>query len=241
MTDRFRSGKAKTGNVGPRHRMEVPGIALINNIQRGERNMKQLKVRLTFTEKCLGTANNNPDIHRDFIASKAPDAVTREEEIEAIGAEEYEEKQMTVFPRLDGGPMFWDYQIKGFFKDTCSALQRCKGEDFSKETCKIKAYKKVIDGCIFVEPRKIPIDMHGGEMGYLQRPLRGQTAQGERIALATSETIPAGSTIDIAITCLSDSHVNAVIEWLNYGKWKGIGQWRNASFGRFTYELMEMA
>ena len=199
--------------------------------------MKELKVRLTFTERVLGTASNNPEIHSEFIASKAQDAKSREEEIEAIGVEEYEEKQMTVFPRGDDGePIFWDYQIKGFFKDTCSALQRCKGEDISKESCKIKAYKKVIDGCIFVEPRKIPIDMNGGEMGLLQRPLRGQTAQGERIALATSETIPSGSTVDVDIICLSDQHEKAVIEWLNYGKWKGIGQWRNASFGRFEWE-----
>ena len=204
--------------------------------------MKEMKVRLTFTEKCLGTANNNPDIHKEFIASKAPNATSREEEIEALGVEEYEEKQITVFPRLDDGePMFWDYQIKGFFKDTCSALQRCKGEDFSKATCSIKAYKKVIDGCIFVEPRKIPIDMHGGEVGYLQRPLRAQTAQGERVALAASETIPAGSSIDIKIVCLSNAHRDAVIEWLNYGKWKGIGQWRNAGFGRFTWELIEVS
>lgn len=198
--------------------------------------MKELKVRLTFLEDVLGTANNNKEVHSDYIASKAPDAKKRSEEIEAIGVEAYEEKQLTVFPRLDdGGPMFWDYQIKGFFKDTCSALQRCKGEDISKESCKLKAYKKIIDGCIFVQPRKIPIDMHGGKMDVLQRPLRAQTMQGERVALATSETIPAGSTIDISIVCLSDDHEKAVLEWLDYGKWKGLGQWRNAGFGRFEY------
>lgn len=201
--------------------------------------MKKLDIRITFTEMVLGTANNNPDIHGEFIASNAPDAPSREEEIAAIGVDEYEEKQMTVFPRFsedDPCPIFWDYQIKGFFKDSCSALQRCKGEDFSKASCKLKAYKKIIDGCIFVEPRKIRIDLHDGEIGELQRPLRGQTAQGERIALATSETIPAGSTIDLTIICLSDDYEKPVIEWLNYGQWKGIGQWRNASWGRFTWE-----
>lgn len=202
--------------------------------------MKKMKVRLKFTEMVLGTANNNPEIHTEFIASNAPDAKSREEEIASIGVEEYEEKQMTVFPRLDDGtPMFWDYQIKGFFKDSCSALQRCKGEDISKESCKLKAYKKIIDGCIFVEPRKIPIHMpEGGKVGLLQRPLRGQTAQGERIALATSETVPEGSTIDIEIICLSDAHEKVVCEWLDYGRWKGLGQWRNAGFGRYTYELI---
>lgn len=203
--------------------------------------MKEIKVRLTFTEKVLGSANNNSEIHAEYIASKSPDAKTKEEEIEALGVEGYEEKQMTVFPRMeDGTPIFWDYQIKGFFKDSCSALQRCKGEEISKESCKLKAYKKIIDGCIFVKPRKIPIHLpDGGKIELLQRPLRGQTAQGERIALATSETIPAESTIDITIICISDAYVKAVIEWLDYGQWKGLGQWRNSGMGRFEYELID--
>ena len=93
--------------------------------------MKEIKVRFTFIEMVLGTANNNKEVHRDYIASKAPDAKSKTEEIEAIGIDGVEEKAMTVFPRDDdGNPMFWDYQIKGFFKDTCSALQRCKGEGF---------------------------------------------------------------------------------------------------------------
>lgn len=204
--------------------------------------MKELKVRLTFVEDVLGTASNNPEIHGDYIASNAPDAPSKEEEIASVGVEEYEEKQMSVFPRYSDDnpvPIFWDYQIKGFFKEACSMLRRCKGEEFAKESCKLTAHKKVIDGCIFVEPRKIIIDMHGGKIGNLQRPLRGQTAQGERIALANSETVPAGSTIDITIVCLSDTHEKAVLEWLNYGRWKGIGQWRNASFGRYKWEYRE--
>ena len=198
--------------------------------------MKELKVRLTFTEDVLGTANADKNVHSEFIASKAPNAPSREEEVEALGAEEVERKEMTVFPRMENGsPMFWDYQIKGFFKDTCSALSRCKGEDYSKESCGMKAYKKIIDGCIFPQPRKIEIHMNG-EMGNCQRPLRAQTAQGERIALANSEAVPAGSWIEFKVVCLSDAYEKAVREWLNYGQVKGIGQWRNSGMGRFTWE-----
>ena len=79
---------------------------------------KELKVRLTFTEEILGTASNSPTIHDDYIASNAPDAKSREEEIAAIGVAEYVEKSMTVFPQLeDGTPFLYDYQVKGFFKD----------------------------------------------------------------------------------------------------------------------------
>ena len=194
--------------------------------------MKNIKVRITFLEEVLGTASADPEIHANFIASNAPDAPSRKEEIEAVGVEEVTEKSMTVFPRgKDGQPIFWDYQIKGFFKDACGMLRKVPDSKSSK----IKAYKKEIDGLIFVEQREIPIQFEG-EIGNCQRPLRAQTAQGERVALANSETIPAGATIEFSILCMVDSHVAAVREWLNYGELRGIGQWRNSGKGRFKWE-----
>nr|DAT50795.1 MAG TPA: hypothetical protein [Caudoviricetes sp.] len=49
-------------------------------------------------------------------------------------------------------------------------------------------------------------------MTECQRPLRAQTAQGERVSLANSEEIPAGSTCEFEITCMDDAHEKAVIE-----------------------------
>ncbi len=194
--------------------------------------MKELKIRITFTEEVLGTSSNNPDIHDEFIASKAPDAPSRAEEVEALGVDEVVEKSMTVFPKLeDGTPFVWDYQIKGFFKDTCGALRKVTGSLSSK----IKAYKKEIDGLVFVKERKIPFQNYG-KIGECQRPLRGQTAQGERIALAHSETVPADSYIDLTIVCLKDDMMKAVKEWLDYGKFRGLGQWRNSGKGRFEWQ-----
>ena len=197
--------------------------------------MKELTIKVTFTEEVLGTASNNQEIHSEFIASKAPDAVSREEEIEAIGVDAEIEKSMTVFPRNDEGtPIFWDYQWKGFFKDSCSALRKVKGSQSEK----IKAFKKEIDGLIFVEPRMIPINFDG-EIGNCQRPLRASTAQGERVALANSETVPSGSTCEFTIKCLKDDLMKAVEEWLDYGQLRGMGQWRNSGKGRFKFEVVE--
>ena len=112
--------------------------------------MKELKVKITFTEELLGTANSNPDIHEEFIASNAPDAPSRKEEVEALGVEEVVEKAKTIFPRdEDGCPIMWDYQIKGFFKDTCSALKKVSGTQSSK----IKAFKKEIDKLKHMAPQ----------------------------------------------------------------------------------------
>ena len=114
--------------------------------------MKTIKVKLTFTEGILGTSPSNPDIYRDYIGSKAPDAATVEDEVEALGVDMVVEKAMTVFPRnKDGIPFMYDYQIKGFFKDTCGGLRRVKGTESSK----IKAFKKEIDKLIFPSPREI--------------------------------------------------------------------------------------
>ena len=51
-----------------------------------------IRVRITFREKILGTAPANEDVYRDFIASKAPDAKSTEDEIEAIGVDAVVEK-----------------------------------------------------------------------------------------------------------------------------------------------------
>ena len=186
-------------------------------------------------EEMLGTASSNPEIHEEYIASKAPDAPTREEEVAALGAEEVFEKGMTVFPRdKDGNPILWDYQIKGFFKDACQSLRKVPGSACGK----IKSYKKEIDGLIFVEPRAIPINFEG-PITTCQRPLRANTAQGERVALASSEAIPAGATLEFEIKLLLPDHETAIMEMLDYGKLRGFGQWRNSGKGRFDFELLE--
>ena len=199
--------------------------------------MKELKIKIELLDEMLGTAAADPDVYRNYIASKGPDAKSIEEEVKALGTDEVVENKMTVFPKMaDGTPFMWDYQLKGFFKDACSALQRCKGSDISKESCKLKAFKKIIDGCIFVYPRQIPINLNGLRMGVCERPLRAATAQGERVALASSETVPEGSTMEAKIVCLGDEYEAAVKEWLNYGQFKGLLQWRNSGKGRFKWE-----
>lgn len=192
-----------------------------------------MKVKLTFTEPILGTWPGNQNVARDYIASKAPDAATIEDEIDALGVDAVTDKGKTVFPRHDGAPVLYDYQIKGMFKDACGMLARVKGTESSK----IKAYKKIIDGLIFVYPRHIPI-CFDGEMGECQRPLRAQTAQGERVSLAISEEAPAGATVEFEVECLDAAHEKIVSEWLDYGAKRGIGQWRNSGKGRFAWEIV---
>ena len=114
--------------------------------------MKELKVRITFTEDVLGTANSDKDIHEEYIASKAPDAPSREEEVAALGVDEVIAKGKTIFPRNEKGqPILWDYQVKGFFKSAASAGSYIGGDS------KLTNYKKKIDLLVFVNERQIPL------------------------------------------------------------------------------------
>ena len=201
--------------------------------------MKSITVKLTFIEDILGTCPNDEDIYRNYIVEKGRKngaeitAKTEDEEVAALPTQTEEEiaKGMTVFPRTaDGEPFLYDYQIKGFFKDTCSMLKKLPNTKSSK----IKAFKKEIDGLIFPTPRQIVFE--NWQMDICSRPLRAQTMQGERVTLASSEQIKAGATVTFTVNCLLDDQIDLVKEWLNYGQWRGIGQWRNSSKGRFTWE-----
>lgn len=197
--------------------------------------MTKIKVRIRFTEELLGTSPNNSDLYAYYIASKAPDAKTTEEEVVEHGEQEVMEKGMTFFDRTeDGEPFLYDYQVKGFFKGACGFLRNVT----STESAKLKNYKKKLDGLLFVFPRKIKLELpEGKSIGTCTRPLRASTAQGERIALSHSEAAPEGTEIFFTIKILDDSMAKLVDEILKYGELSGIGQWRNSGKGRF--EIVE--
>lgn len=191
---------------------------------------KCYQVCLTFTEPLLGTVPQNKELYQDFIASKAPMAVS--DEVATVNVAEEVEKGTTGFHRVDGDPIIYDYVILGFLKDACGMLRRVEGSLSSKVT----AYKKIIDGLVFVAPRRIPL-LVNGKVDVLERPLRAQTAQGERVALARSEMVPTGSILEFEVQVLDGVSEALLREWFAYGKLRGIGQWRNASYGRFHYAL----
>lgn len=197
-----------------------------------------MKVRIKLLEEALGSSPSNEDLMGTYIASKSPTADLTSEEIDNIKAQNAEDR-ITVFPKqADGTPFIYDYQIKGMLKDSCKALAAAgkAGYPGGKACAGLKAYKKAIDGLIFVYPREIPYDLHGLKMGYCERPLRASTPQGERVSIAKSESVPAGSTAEFEIECLDPGLEAMVRECLNYGTKRGLGQWRNSGKGRYEWE-----
>jgi hypothetical protein len=208
--------------------------------------MKKFEIEVLLEQEMLGTAPGDPKVYEEYIAAKREaNGVTEgstEEELESLPKtlDEEVEKRTTFFaryPQNQEQPCLVNYHIKGFFKDACGMLRRIEGT-LSK---KLKAYKKEIDGLCFVGPRYIPITIpEGGEITYNERPIRVATPQGDRVALARSEQVPIGSTLSFTLTLLKDDLEGNVREWLDYGVLRGLGQWRNASFGSFTYTMTEV-
>lgn len=224
----------------------------------------RLKIKVTLMEPMLGTTSSNPDIYRKYIATDdSIPAGNVDEEVDiikkSVGSDDEDvddkiQDLLTIFPKMeDGTPFLWDYQIRGFFKSACSMLSRVvtseekeagtkgRAKKALNESSKIKAYKKIIDGLIFVNPRRIPIQFPNGEViiTQCQRPLRASTPKGERISIAVAEQIPAGVTFECEIVALSEGYMDAIKEWLDYGQYNGLLQWRNSGMGRFTYEILE--
>ena len=221
--------------------------------------MKSVKVRIILQEEMLGTLPADEQIYRDYIATKNPDRTAKQvdEEAAALSKEAKEAsdeagRPITTFARIpleDGTriPAVYGYVLKGMFKNACSALRDCEGTLSSE----ITAYKKKIDQLVFVNMStpgrdpKSPINLpdpsiiKNGLLPICERPLRASTPQGERVAISASEEVPAGSTIDFEITAMNDLMYNLVFEWLDYGKYNGLGCWHNSGKGRFTYEILE--
>lgn len=221
----------------------------------------RLRVKVTFVEECLGLDSGDKDIQSKFISSKIPDGPDRSEriamEIAATSVEDVVDNQKTIFPKdINGVPLWHSHQWGGYFKDACGALSKCKGSKGFEGaiSSNLKAYKKVINGNIFfrsiervtlkngaTSDEYFPIILpEGGEFGRCERPLRADTPQGNRVALAASETIPAGSTSEFYIYIADPQYLDYVYEWLDYGIMRGTGQWRNSGKGRFTYEVTDL-
>lgn len=194
-----------------------------------------MHVRLTFVEPILGSAPSNPEIYKEYIASKAPVDKDTSDEVQSLPAEDEVNKGVTVFHKLeDGRSCIMDHQIKGFFKNACSAMR-----DVPKsESSKLKAYKKKIDNNIFIQQRMIPF-IDASDITIFQRPLRAETPQGPRVALSASERIEAGSSVEFDVVLLNPDLYPVVSEWFSYGRWNGLGQWHNGSMGRFLYEELD--
>lgn len=198
---------------------------------------KTLKVKIEFVEPVLGAVPRDKELYTNFIAANAPDEAGAEEEIKKLTRNELIDRRTSCFLMdEDGQPLLSNHVIKGLFKEAGKSIRRIPGKKY--ESQKLSLYRTKIDTLIFIYPRFIrletPVDVDDC-IEEFQRPCRAQTPQGERITLRNSEKLPEGTTAEFEVQMMDKSLEPAIREWLDYGSFHGIGEWRNADYGRFEW------
>lgn len=204
--------------------------------------MKKMNLKIEMTTEMLGTWPGNPDVAKDFIMSKNPNGVAEDETTAVEDMEETLEKAKTVFLKENGKPYIMDYMLKGFLKS--AALTMIDNKTYSAEELKAinltkYSYKRTIDGQIFFNPRKIFLNLpDGGQITDFQRTIRVEGPRGERVALACSEMVPIGTWFECQMTYLDERLEKILKDFLDYGQYRGLGQFRNGGFGQFKYTIL---
>lgn len=188
-------------------------------------------VELELTQQMLGTIPKQQEIYKAYIGTKTPlpnDALEEAKDIKEI-----EEKGWTGFFKNETeGLYIMNYMILGFIKEAGNTLKAQAG---------IQNLRSKLENFLFVTPRHIPFLDQSGNIkfeadGNLERSLRAQTAQGPRISLARSEYVDAGTRLKFVLTLLPNKEFDETLvkTLFSYGQFKGLGQFRNGSYGQFN-------
>jgi hypothetical protein len=184
--------------------------------------METRNIKIRLLTEMLGTVTKDPEVYKTYIESKKPDNIDEEE---YLTVEKIEEKGWTGFHKDETGLFIYEYMIKGFLKNAGNVL---------KDVIKVKALRSKIDNYLFIAPRRIYLGQTEPN-GYIERPLRAMTMQGPRVTLARSDKVDAGIIIEFEITLIPHKELTweLIDTLLEYGKFSGLGQFRNGGYGRF--------
>lgn len=199
------------------------------------------KFRLTGIQPILGGVSLDKEIYTKYLATKCKTETEKAAaQLDVENVENTEDKVTGFYRDVEtGNVILKGYQVKGFFKEASKAL---------KDQLGLTAYVSKIDNLVFIEEANIPLMRDGKWVenidGFLERPLRGETAQGPRVSLAKSEMVECDWYIDITVKVIENKKtaksvemsMDIIEELLEYGALKGLLQWRNAGYGSFSTE-----
>jgi len=195
-------------------------------------------VRVRLIEDMLGTVPKDKEVYATYIETKKPETETEDETETVDNAMELEEKGWTGFHSDDTGLFIYDYMVKGFVRYAGNVLKETIQNPLKSKKDKpaygIQALRSKLTDFFFVYPRRIHLGKTEPD-GSLERPLRSITAKGPRTSLARSDTIVAGTEFEFEYELLKHKEIKheTIAELLAYGERQGLGQWRNAGYGRF--------
>ena len=100
----------------------------------------------------------------------------------------------------------------------------------------IKNLRNKVLNNVYVWPRRIYLQEEPN--GVLERPLMAMTRLGPRVSLAKSDYVNEGLSFEVEIEILENPDINeeTIDTLMQFGRYKGLGQWRNASWGSFIAE-----
>ena len=196
------------------------------------------RVGIQFTEPLLASAPANRDVYTKFIESRRPQPpeTSADSETTSLPIRD-EESGWSVF-HIDPTTehiFLYDYHILGFLKEAASAMT---GKALT-------AFRSKIARFVFVFPRRLYLMRDGQPLsapeGALERAVQGMTAQGPRISLKRSDMVREGVELNCEVRVLPigarEITEDMLKLWFSYGEYKGLGEWRNASYGRFGFTL----
>lgn len=158
---------------------------------------------------------------------------------------EQELRGVTVFFRDEEGmPCIGDHMIKGFLKASAEAIARTLPRKNGTVLNSASYTESLINQHVTVSDEFVSFDQdivknEDGTPNFKQRSLRAMTAQGPRVSLAKSERVASGAKIKFDLMVLQNSGITEEVlrKLFSYGELSGIGQWRNARYGAFKFEL----
>jgi len=192
----------------------------------------------------LGSWPADEELWSRFIASKAPAPWMAEEEAESLRRSEL--AGLTTIPQDAEGLHLWDWHVRGLLKEALHNLRhmwaKTKKKKTGEETTSLPVMRSRVDNYCFVRPRRIYLVRNGKPIkepdGTFERPLRAETMKGPRVALVASEMVDVPVEIEFEVHLLQQpdltwDHVETALE---YGQYKGLGQWRSGGWGSFRWE-----
>lgn len=212
----------------------------------------EYQLKITFTDKLLGTVAYNKEVYSTFVQAKAREVGVPEEQLaeEVLDVKNIEEKGWTGFFQDETGIYISSHMVKGFLKNASLVI---------KDQTKVKNAKSKVNNFVFLKEKKLYLmrekisgeteighkryDILSKSDGVLERPLQAMTLQGPRVSLAKSDYVDEGTCVVCTLRLLQNPEISEKLirEFLDYGQFLGLGQWRNSGKGQFEYELSKIS
>lgn len=158
-------------------------------------------------------------------------------------------KGTTVFfwDKKTNRPCISTHMVKGFLKDAgeaiCRTREKNKGQvlnSASFTTSLLNTHLTIVEQ--FVSFDRDIVRTADGKPEYCDRP-KLTPIQGQMMSsLAKSEIVPAGAKVKFTVRVLDGSAITEEVlqQLFDYGQIGGIGQWRNAGHGQFSYTIKKL-